>query len=130
MKPNRIKSLNSTIIAVVSPKMASRMTWVCSGIMFMVLGAVGKFGAVLACVPEPVIGGLNLVALGMLVSMGLASLRYVNMDSGRNMIILGTAIMMGMVIPFWLIDNPGAIQTGGSARGIYYKIIKMYRFRC
>ena len=42
--------------------MASKVVWVVAGVICLV---VGKFGAALAMVPEPVVGGLLIIGMGM-----------------------------------------------------------------
>ena len=92
--------------------MGSRITWVVSGAGLMVLGVLGKFGAMLACLPDPVLGGINIATIGMIVSVGLSHLKHVDLESRRNLLILAVSFMTGMAVPFWLIDNPNAIKTG------------------
>ena len=47
--------------------MASRRVWQVMSIVLIALGMFGKFGAALAIIPDPIIGGLQLVGLGMIV---------------------------------------------------------------
>ena len=48
----------------------------------------------------------------MIISVGVASVRYVDITSARNMLILGVSIMLGLMVPTWMVDNPGIIDTG------------------
>ena len=83
-----------------------------SGVIFMLLGVIGKFGAVLTTVPDPIVGGINLVAFGLVFAVGLSNLQYVDMTSSRNLMIVAVSHMLGLTVPFWLIENPGVIHTG------------------
>ena len=78
----------------------------------LILGALGKFGALFATIPEPIVGGMFWTLFGMILAVGLSNLQYVNMNSSRNLFVLGFSFFTGMVIPDWLEKNPGAIDTG------------------
>ena len=93
-------------------QMGSRLTWQVAGILTMVAGIFGKFGAALASIPEPVLGGIMIVVFGMVVAVGLSNLQFVDLESSRNLTILGVSFMLGMMIPEWMKKNQGAIRTG------------------
>ena len=78
----------------------------------MVAGVMGKFGAVLSCIPTPVLGGIHLVGSGMITSLGLSYLESVNLRSSRNLVVLAVSLSAGMVLPTWVNNNPGVIDTG------------------
>lgn len=88
-----------------------RVIQIGSAIMIF-LGVIGKFGALFATLPDPVIGGLFITLFGLLVGVGLCPLQYVNLNSMRNLFVVGNALFLGMVLPFWVKKTPGAIQTG------------------
>jgi len=92
--------------------MASRRTYQCAAVLLMLAGVMGKFGAVLACIPTPVLGGISLVGFGMITSLGLGYLDSVNMRSSRNMVVLAMSFSTGMTLPAWVNNNPGVIDTG------------------
>ncbi|KAL5021110.1 hypothetical protein ScPMuIL_000265 [Solemya velum] len=103
----------STNIAVVGlTQVASRSAWVATGIIAMILSFIGKLGAVLSTLPEPVIGGKIIVGLGMMVSIAITTLKDVDIQSSRNMAILGISVYTGLVIPQFLEMHPDAIDTG------------------
>jgi len=77
-------------------------------------GMFGKFAAIISCIPVPVLGGQFIIGTGMLVSMGLSTLQFVNMSSSRNQVTLGVALIMGVSIPIWLENTPNAINTGSN----------------
>ena len=80
----------------------------------IVLSIIGKFGALFATVPDPVIGGIFIVMFGMILAVGLSSLQYVDLSSMRNLFVLGTSLFLGMVIPSWVKANEASIDTGRS----------------
>ena len=51
---------------------------------------------------------------GLIVAVGISNLQYVDLNSSRNLFIVGFAFLMGMSLPEWMRNNPGAINTGRS----------------
>ncbi|XP_016117861.1 solute carrier family 23 member 2-like [Sinocyclocheilus grahami] len=62
--------------------------------------------------PDPVIGGMFLVMFGMVAAVGISNLQYVDLNSSRNLLILGFSTFSGLVLPTWFHSNPGTINTG------------------
>jgi len=93
-------------------QMASRRTYQCAGVIIMVAGLLGKLGAVLSCIPVPVLGAINMAGFGMIISLGLSYLQSVDLRSSRNLVVLGISFSAGMVIPVWMNNNSGIINTG------------------
>lgn len=46
-----------------------------TGILMIILGIFGKFGAVFITIPDPVIGGMFLVMFGMIAAVGISNLQ-------------------------------------------------------
>ncbi|NXA08229.1 S23A1 protein, partial [Sapayoa aenigma] len=82
-----------------------------AGIM-LVLGTVGKFTALFASLPDPVLGGMFCTLFGMITAVGLSNLQFVDMNSSRNLFVLGFAMFFGLTLPNYLDSHPGAINTG------------------
>ncbi|NWW12685.1 S23A1 protein, partial [Oreocharis arfaki] len=82
-----------------------------AGIM-LVLGTVGKFTALFASLPDPVLGGMFCTLFGMITAVGLSNLQFVDMNSSRNLFVLGFAMFFGLTLPNYLDAHPGAIKTG------------------
>ncbi|KAM4875617.1 solute carrier family 23 member 1 isoform 2-T2 [Thomomys bottae] len=82
-----------------------------AGIM-LVLGAVGKFTALFASLPDPILGGMFCTLFGMITAVGLSNLQFVDMNSSRNLFVLGFSMFFGLTLPNYLDSNPGAINTG------------------
>ena len=78
----------------------------------IILSLIGKFGALFITIPDPVIGGIFIVLFGVLIAVGLSPLQFVDLNSMRNLFIIGFSMFFGLVLPFWLKRNPKAIQTG------------------
>ena len=56
-------------------QVASRLVIVCSAIILIFLGLFSKFGAVLATIPEPIIGAVFLICMAMVGGMGLSNIQ-------------------------------------------------------
>lgn len=78
----------------------------------LLLAVVGKFGALFTTIPDPVIGGIFIVMFGMITAVGLGTLQYADLNSMRNLFVLGNSLFFGMVLPFWIKRTPNAIRTG------------------
>ena len=94
--------------------MGSRRTFVCAGFIIMLTGVMGKLGAVLSCIPAPVIGGVNIAGFGMITSLGISYLEFVDLRSSRNLLVLAVSLSASIALPVWVNNNPGAIDTGHS----------------
>uniref|UniRef100_A0A4X1VC36 Solute carrier family 23 member 1 n=1 Tax=Sus scrofa TaxID=9823 RepID=A0A4X1VC36_PIG len=83
-----------------------------AGIM-LVLGTIGKFTALFASIPDPILGGMFCTLLvSMITAVGLSNLQFVDMNSSRNLFVLGFSMFFGLTLPNYLDSNPGAINTG------------------
>ena len=83
-----------------------------AGLILILMGVLTKIGAVMTLIPDPVIGGLNAVLLGTLIAVGVATLHYVDMESPRNVTVIGLTFMLGLAVPQWVNAEPGRINTG------------------
>ncbi|ROT67936.1 putative solute carrier family 23 member 1-like [Penaeus vannamei] len=92
-------SYSGNIALVGITKVGSRSVVLCSGLMMLLFGVFGKFGAVFATLPEPVLGGVLIFVFSVVTAIGLSTLQYVDLASSRNLLILGFSIFMGMALP-------------------------------
>ncbi|TWW76040.1 Solute carrier family 23 member 2 [Takifugu flavidus] len=109
---NGTTSYSQNIAALGITKVGSRLVLQMTGVLMLILGIFGKFGAVFITIPEPVIGGMFLVMFGMIAAVGISNLQYVDLNSSRNLLILGFSTFSGLVLPSWFQSNPGIIDTG------------------
>ncbi|XP_048746232.2 solute carrier family 23 member 2-like isoform X2 [Ostrea edulis] len=107
-------SYSQNVGAIGFTKIASRRVFQAAGIIFLLCGIFGKFGALLTMMPKPVLGGIVVISFGMVTSVGLSSLQFVNLSSGRNLCIIGLSLLLGLMIPSYLHRNNGAIRTGNA----------------
>lgn len=75
-----------------------------------------KIGAVFTLLPNAVIGGMFWVLFGMIFSVGMSLLQFVDLNSNRNLIVLGFSMFSGMVVPTWVSEHPESISTGMSSK--------------
>lgn len=80
----------------------------------MILGCFTKVGAVLASIPDPLVGGILFTSMAMVGGVGLSSIHSVDLHISRNMAILGLSLMTGLIVPKWA-GIPGQIHTGDEA---------------
>ena len=59
-----------------------------------------------------VLGGTSLISMGMLVGIALTNIQFLDLKASRNILILGVSLLLGIMFPFWIKDNPGIINTG------------------
>ncbi|XP_061189683.1 solute carrier family 23 member 1-like isoform X2 [Saccostrea echinata] len=105
-------SYSQNVGAIGFTKIASRRAFQAAGIIFILCGIFGKFGALLTMMPKPVLGGIVVISFGMVTSVGLSSLQFVNLSSGRNLCIIGLSLLLGLMIPNYLNKRKGVINTG------------------
>ncbi|KAM9499913.1 solute carrier family 23 member 1-like isoform 1-T3 [Salvelinus alpinus] len=84
-----------------------------AAIMFL-LGTVGKFTALFASLPDPILGGMFCTLFGMITAVGLSNLQSVDLNSSRNLFVLGFSMFFGLMLPNYLDMHPGCIQTGAA----------------
>lgn len=48
----------------------------------------------------------------IITAVGLSPLQFVDLNSPRNIFVLGFSVFMGLAIPNWLDSHPTAINTG------------------
>ena len=81
-------------------------------LVMMVVGVVGKFGALFVSIPDPIVGGVFVVMFGMIAAVGISNLQFADMNSSRNVFIVGFSIVFGLALPQYMKNHPNAIQTG------------------
>ena len=80
-------------------KVASRVVVLIGAAALLVLGFVSKIGGVIASIPGPIVGGVYLALFGIIAGVGLSNLRRADMDSQRNIMIVGFVLFAGLVFP-------------------------------
>ncbi|KHJ94960.1 putative permease [Oesophagostomum dentatum] len=81
-------------------KVVSRSTMQVAGILLIFAGLFTKCAAVLASIPDAVIGGVLCMGLAMITGVAFSNLQKVDLSLTRNTTIMGTALLLGALVPF------------------------------
>ncbi|KAL7635311.1 UNVERIFIED_CONTAM: hypothetical protein RMT77_014378 [Armadillidium vulgare] len=109
---NGTTSYSDNIAALRLTKVASRRVIQVAAILMLICGICTKFTSIFISVPNPVVGGVFIIMFGVIASIGLSNLQVIDLNSSRNIFILGVSLFIGLAIPEWLENNPGSIETG------------------
>ncbi len=80
-------------------KVGSRYVVQIAAALLIAIGFLGKFGAMAAAIPGPVVGGLYCVMFGLISAVGAQQLAKCDMQSDRNLLIAGFSLFMGLSVP-------------------------------
>lgn len=86
----------------------------------MLLGVIGKVGAFFVTIPYSVIGGLQVINFGVLAGVMLSNLQFIDLNSRRNLSIIGIAMLVAMMLQHWIKNTKDAIDTGMFIDGAQY----------
>jgi uracil permease len=72
------------------------MTW--AAVFAVILAFFGKFNALLASIPVPVMGGIMMLMFGSVAAVGLNTLikARVDLEEPRNLVIVSSVLVMGI----------------------------------
>ena len=76
----------------------------------ILLGTVSKFGALFTTIPSPIVGGMYCAMFGMIAAVGLSNLQFVDLNSARNLFILGFSFFMGLSVPEYFSAHPAVFE--------------------
>ncbi|CAL5444690.1 unnamed protein product [Camellia sinensis] len=93
-----------------------RVVQISAGFMIF-FSILGKFGAVFASIPAPIVASLYCLLFAYVGSVGLSFLQFCNLNSFRTIFILGFSIFLGLSIPqyfneYTAINGRGPVHTG------------------
>ncbi|XP_076349405.1 solute carrier family 23 member 1-like isoform X2 [Tachypleus tridentatus] len=78
----------------------------------MIFAVLGKFEAFFNTIPEPIIGGIFCVMFAIVTGVGLSNVQFIDLESSRNILILGLSLFMGITIPKWFKGYPNTVDVG------------------
>ncbi|NXX18434.1 S23A3 protein, partial [Podargus strigoides] len=90
----------------------SRFSVQLSALACVVLGMSPRLAGLLTCIPLSVHGGVLCVTYAVAVGTGISYFQYADIDSGRNIFIVGFAMFMALLVPRWLGTAPAHLATG------------------
>lgn len=80
-------------------RVGSRQVVQIAGVILVLLGLFGKFGAIAAAIPGPLVGGLYCVLFGLIAAIGVQQLAKADLSSDRTLFIAGFSLFMGLSVP-------------------------------
>uniref|UniRef100_A0A8C8XTV5 Solute carrier family 23 member 3 n=1 Tax=Panthera leo TaxID=9689 RepID=A0A8C8XTV5_PANLE len=83
------------------------------GLLCVGLGLSPRLAQLLTTIPLPVLGGVLGVTQAVVLSTGFSSFHLADIDSGRNVFIVGFSVFMALLLPRWLQEAP-VLSTGWS----------------
>ena len=83
-------------------KVASRHVVMLGAGFLLILGFFSKFGALVATIPEPIVGGLYCALFGLISAVGIQQLARADLSSDRNLMIAGLSLFMGLSMPAYI----------------------------
>jgi len=103
---NGTTSYSENIGAIGLTRVGSRRVVQAGAILMILLGMVSKFGALFTTIPQPIVGGMYCAMFGMITAVGLSNLQFIDLNSARNLFILGFAFFMGLSVPEYFAGHP------------------------
>ena len=110
---NGTTSYSENIGAIGLTRVGSRRVVQAGALIMIGLATIGKFGALFTTIPGPVVGGMYCAMFGMIASVGLSNLQFVNLNSARNLFIIGFALFMGLSVPEYFSGKIGCNEMAG-----------------
>ena len=114
-------------------RVSSRWVVTTAGVFMIILGLLPKAAAIVAAIPQPVIGGASLAMFANVAVVGIQTLAKVDLRDNRNAVIVSTSIGLALlvtlkpgivsVMPSWLQIIFGSGVTIGSLTAIILNLL-------
>ena len=104
-------SYSENIALIGLTRVASRYVVMIAAFVLIIVGLFSKFGAVVATIPGPLVGGLYCALFGLIAAVGIQQLAKADLYSQRTLFIAGFALFMGLSVPKWF---GGSIYGNGT----------------
>ena len=115
-------------------RVRSRWVVTAAGVFMIFLGLLPKAAAIVAAIPQPVIGGASLAMFANVAVVGIQTLAKVDLRDNRNAVIVSTSIGLALLVTFrkediltampsWLQIIFGSGVTIGSLTAIILNIL-------
>ena len=111
-------SYSENIGAIGLTGVASRYVVQVGALIMLVVGFVGYFGQLIATIPDPIVGGLFIAMFAQIVAVGISNLKHVDLDSSRNVFVIGFALFVGLSIPEYMSNVGGAAEFRAVMDGV------------
>ncbi|MCA9311799.1 MAG: xanthine permease [Phycisphaerales bacterium] len=116
-------SYSENIGVVGITRVGSRYVVQIAAVILILLGLFGKFGAISAAIPGPVVGGLYCALFGLIAAVGVQQLAKADLHSDRNLFIAGFSLFMGLSVPAWFLSVDAPAQAG-QIKATYYPTVE------
>lgn len=103
---NGTTSYSENVGAIGLTGVGSRFVIQVGAVIMILLAVCGKFGAFFSGIPTPVVGGIYCVMFGMITAVGLSNLQFINLNSARNLFVVGFSLFMGISLPEYFENTP------------------------
>ncbi|NXJ73966.1 S23A3 protein, partial [Trogon melanurus] len=103
----------------------SRLSVQVSALACVVLGMSPRLAGLLTRIPLAVHGGVLCVTYAVAVGTGISYFQYADIDSGRNIFIVGFAMFMALLVPRWFSTAPARLATGWAALDLLFLSLLM-----
>ncbi|WP_371369902.1 nucleobase:cation symporter-2 family protein [Sporomusa rhizae] len=78
-------------------RVKSRFVVAAAGAILVILGLFPKVAAVIAAIPNPVLGGAGIAMFGMVAASGIKTLSKVSFDGTHNIMVVAISLGVGMI---------------------------------
>ncbi|KAI4991005.1 hypothetical protein ZWY2020_039376 [Hordeum vulgare] len=95
-----------------STRIGSRRVIQISAGFMIFFSILGKFGALFASIPFTIFAAIYCVMFGIIAAVGLSFLQFTNMNSMRNLFIVGFSLFLGLSIPEYFSQYMTGVQNG------------------
>ncbi|KAF6136873.1 hypothetical protein GIB67_018912 [Kingdonia uniflora] len=97
-------------------RVGSRRVIQISAAFMLFFSVLGKFGALFASIPIPIVAALYCILFAYVASAGLSLLQFCNLNSFRTKFILGFSFFIGFSVPHYfheyaLVSGHGPVHT-------------------
>ncbi|XP_067843134.1 solute carrier family 23 member 3 isoform X2 [Heptranchias perlo] len=96
-----------------------------AAVLCILVGMSAKLTYFLTTIPAAIHGAVLSVTYTMAVSVGVSYFQFTDIDSGRNIFIIGFTMFMALLIPHWFTHNSEYIATGVSSLDILFLSLLM-----
>ena len=92
-------------------RVKSRWVVTAAGVFMIFLGLLPKAAAIVAAIPQPVIGGASLAMFANVAVVGIQTLAKVDLRDNRNAVIVSTSIALALLVTFRRDDIVNAMPS-------------------
>ncbi|QBI21930.1 xanthine permease [Egibacter rhizosphaerae] len=85
-------------------RVASRVVVYTAAAILLVVGLFERFGAAVATLPTPIVGGLYFLLFGLIASIGISQSTRADLTSQRNLMIMGFILFAGLSVPYYFAE--------------------------